>query len=183
MEIEILGVPFLRKGNKIHVKKKNRGKFTRSAKRKHQAGGILDAKTNKRFIYNEGGVPLDEVVITGNNPEKLKRQQDWKRRKELVSYLPIVGTAVDVAEAIKDPNFGTIMPAAFGLVTDLAGGKVVHYLGKAASRTVTNPISRTGRRHISPKFTKLAGAAILNLEDMRMNALQNQATREDSFNK
>ena len=31
--IQILGVPYLKKGSGIHIKKKNRGKFTASAKR------------------------------------------------------------------------------------------------------------------------------------------------------
>lgn len=31
--IEIFGIPYLKKGSGIHIKKKNRGKFTASAKR------------------------------------------------------------------------------------------------------------------------------------------------------
>lgn len=90
--IEIFGVPYLKKGSGIHIKKKNRGKFTASAKAAGQsvqehAKSVLDdpnatplqkkranfARNAAKWKHQNGG-----QIIKFQNPAKpLKPSRNW----------------------------------------------------------------------------------------------------------
>ena len=54
MEFEIFGIPYLKKGNEIHIKKENRGKFTKSAK---EAGQSVQEHA-RSVLNNPDATPL-----------------------------------------------------------------------------------------------------------------------------
>ena len=55
-KIDIFGIPYLKKGSGIHIKKKNRGKFTASAK----AAGQSVQKHARSVLNNPNATPLQK---------------------------------------------------------------------------------------------------------------------------
>lgn len=98
--LEIMKIPYYKKGNTIHIKKENRGKFTRSAKEhnmgvqefathvlnnKDKYSSILVkranfAKNSKKFKHAKGGLikKCKKGEILDNQPISYKTWKDYK---------------------------------------------------------------------------------------------------------
>ena len=77
-EFEIFGIPFLRAGKKIHIKKKNRGKFTASAKR---AGQSVQEHA-RSVLNNPKATPLQKKRANfARNAAKWKHEDGAKIHK------------------------------------------------------------------------------------------------------
>ena len=77
-------------------------------------------KTSKGNKFDEGG-PNEKWISTGNDTADT-----------VLSFLPVVGTAMDIEEAIRNPSIGTVGSAALSLGLDLIGGSLVKGLVRAA---------------------------------------------------
>ena len=133
MEIEILGVPFLRKGNKIHIKKINRGKFTRSAK----AAGHSVQEHARSILNNPNATPLQKRRANfARNTAKWKHQEggklnpsvwdtvdNWANSAE--TALGFIGIPTTIVAAVA-PNPVTATAA---LATNIGSGLIDIYQG------------------------------------------------------
>ena len=54
--------------------------------------------------------------------------------KDILSFLPITGTAIDIYDAINNPNLSTIGQAGLSLAADLSGAWLLKGLAKTAKR-------------------------------------------------
>lgn len=85
--------------------------------------------------------------------------------KYLAGYVPILGSAIDVYDAINDPNSENIGWAALGVATDILGGRVVAKAAKSAktalkTQKAINSMSKaekaTELRHAGDRAVRLA---------------------------
>lgn len=73
---------------------------------------------NKVRKFNDGG---ERIISTGN---------DWGDVG--MSFVPIVGSAMDLEEAIRNPTIGNIGMAALSIITDVFGGSLIKGAMKGA---------------------------------------------------
>lgn len=77
-------------------------------------------KTSKGNKFDEGG-PNEKWISTGNDTADT-----------VLSFLPVVGTAMDIEEAIRNPNLHTIGSAAVSLGMDVIGGSIIKGIARSA---------------------------------------------------
>lgn len=141
----------------------------------HSNGGAdsQSLRVRGKYPFKEGIVPLTyEYVgtpadsIRWSNEFKIKRYIDggetdggnilgvgvpmWA--EILASYVPVLGTAMDIKEAIQNPSLGTISTAALSAASDLAGASIIRGLFKTTKgidklRKAEKALSKARKRH------------------------------------
>lgn len=117
-KIEFFGVPSLKKGTGIHIKKKNRGKFTEYCDGKVTQECIDKAKKsgNKKLVKR--------AVFAQNSRSWSKKHQLGGIVEAGTSFIPIVGTYQSYQDYKKDPtltNLGWTVASGIGDLLQLTG--------------------------------------------------------------
>lgn len=119
MEIlEIMKVPYYKKGKGIHIKKKNRGKFTEYCRGEVTDKCIQKAKKSKNPTLRK------RAIFAQNARGWSKKHQEGGLLDVGMSFIPIVGTYQSYQDFKKDPslaNLGWTLASGFGDVLQLTG--------------------------------------------------------------
>lgn len=92
IKIEIFGIPYLKKGSGIHIKKKNRGKFTEYCGGEVTDKCIQKAKNSKRWKHEEG------AKIHKPDGHRSILDNSWQSTKELKRPLISINATGDLLE-------------------------------------------------------------------------------------
>lgn len=133
--MEIFGIDFLKSGNKIKIKEKNKGKFTASAK----AAGHSVQEHAKAVLNDPNATPLQK-----KRANFARNSRRWSRKHQeggqiLLGLVPGIGTYQDFLEFNKNPNlknFGWMLASGIGDVlffTGAGAGIKALRLAKAAN--------------------------------------------------
>lgn len=117
-KIEIFGVPYLKNGSGIHIKKKNRGKFTEYCGGKVTDECIQKAKKSKNPTLRK------RATFAANSRRWSKKHQLGGIVEAGTSFIPIVGTYQSYQDWKKDPslsNLGWTLASGFGDILQLTG--------------------------------------------------------------
>ena len=176
MEFEIFGIPYLKKGNEIHIKKENRGKFTKSAK---EAGQSVQEHA-RSVLNNPDATPLQKKRANfARNAAKWKHKTGGLIQKngyggELLdtvsSFIPIYGTYKDAQTFAENPtlgNFGWMALSGIGDVLQLTG--LGYGLGSAIKGIKT---ANTARKTIKAANKTYKAARTLNQKKMLEKGLE-----------
>lgn len=120
-------LPYFAKSG-IHIDPKNKGKFTETKKR--------TGKTTEELTHSKNPLTRKRAIFA-QNAKKWKHQEGGSLRGNILgwdvplwaeigaSFLPFIGTAMDVKQAIEDPTLENIGGAALSLGADLVGASLV----------------------------------------------------------
>ena len=116
--IEIFGIPFLKKGKGIHIKKENRGKFT------DYCGGKVTNECIQRAKKSKNPKLRKRATFAENARRWSKKHQEGGLLEAGMSFIPIVGTYQNYQDFKKDPtmaNLGWTVVSGVGDILQLTG--------------------------------------------------------------
>lgn len=119
-KITTFGCPIFKNGSGIHIKEKNRGKFTASAK----AAGESVQEHAKHVLNNPNATPLQKKRANFARNSKKWRHQEGGIMQTAAGLVPIYGTYLDYKQFKNNPswgNFGNMALSGVGDVLQLTG--------------------------------------------------------------
>ena len=113
-------------GGKIYIKPQNRGKFTSTMKRTGKTAEELSHSSNpltrKRAVFALNARKWNKAEGGGIASDLLGVSKDVD---EVLSYVPIAGSAEDIYTAYKNPTVGNILWALGSTGLDVMGAKLL----------------------------------------------------------
>lgn len=154
--LEVVGVPYYKKGKGIHIKKKNRGKFT------EYCGGEVTNECIQKAKKSKNPTLRKRATFAENARGWSKKHQDGGLLDAGLSFVPIVGTYKNWQEYKKDPslsNLGWTIASGVGDLLQLTG--IGYGVGSAIKGLKAANTARKGVQVINNarKATRLANQA------------------------
>ena len=188
---------YLKDGSKIHIKEKNKGSFTRwcggnvtsacIAKGKNSSNPAIRKKATfaanaRKWKHQKGGILKSQFgskILLGG-PINTKNS----KVKEVLSYLPFSGSAIDVETAIKNPTLSNIGWAAWSVGSDIFGSRILRDLQKSQraykeAKATTKAAEEALDTH--RQSTKHIMARSVREEDKRLAEALRQAREQEAL--
>ena len=128
---------FLKNGSGIHIKEKNKGKFT-----SYCGGKVTDECIQKG--KNSSNPAIRKRATFAANARKWKHQLGGNlllgpmpsainnpKVKNILSYMPFTGSAIDIETTMKNPSIKNFINAAISTGSDVLGGWLIKDVNKA----------------------------------------------------
>ena len=128
---------FLKNGSGIHIKEKNKGKFT-----SYCGGKVTDECIQKG--KNSSNPAIRKRATFAANARKWKHQLGGNlllgpmpsainnpKVKNILSYMPFTGSAIDIETTMKNPSIKNSINAAISTGSDVLGGWLIRDVNKA----------------------------------------------------